>query len=177
MNMNRQNLLDLLPVIADFPAKGVMFRDISPLLANATAFSFAIEEFANEVNGFDFDFIVGAEARGFVFGAALALQLKKGLILARKPNKLPTKTIKQAYGLEYGSDSLEIEADILPKGARVLLLDDVIATGGTLTATAQLIEHAGAKVAGVAALLSIDFLGGTKLLESRGFVVKNLLNI
>jgi adenine phosphoribosyltransferase len=171
------NLLSLLPIIPDFPIKGVMFRDISPLLADANAFSQCIQNLADLCKDMQFDYIIGAEARGFVFGAALAFHLKKGLILARKPGKLPVKTIKESYGLEYGSDALEIEEGLIPKGARVLLLDDVIATGGTLKATANLITRAGGEVAGIACVLSIDFLKGVEVLESQGYQVKSLFAI
>jgi adenine phosphoribosyltransferase len=128
---NDIDLLSLLPVVPDFPVKGVMFRDISPLLANATAFSQSILQLVKITETMQFDYIIGAEARGFVFAAALALHLNKGLILARKPGKLPVKTLKETYGLEYGKDALEIEEGLLPPASRVLLIDDVIATGGT----------------------------------------------
>ena len=114
---------------------------------------------------FDYTHILGIESRGFIFGSALAHQAHKGLALARKPNKLPLASHREAYGLEYGNDSLEIQQSTLPKGAKVLLLDDVLATGGTLIAADRLIRSAGFEVSGAITLLEITFLNGNELLE------------
>jgi adenine phosphoribosyltransferase len=154
------DLLDYLPGVPDFPKPGIFFRDISPLIANPAAFKEAI--LARE---FDYTHILGIESRGFIFGSALALHTQKGLALARKPNKLPLATHREAYGLEYGTDSLEIQQSSLPKGAKVLLLDDVLATGGTLVAADKLIRSAGFEVAGSLTLLEIEILNGRKLLN------------
>lgn len=159
------NLLDYLPGVPDFPKPGVLFRDISPLLANPAAFKEAIRQLDEIAKQFDYTHILGIESRGFIFGSALAHHAHKGLALARKPNKLPLASHREAYGLEYGNDSLEIQQSTLPKDAKVLLLDDVLATGGTLIAADKLIRSAGFEVSGAITLLEISFLNGNELLE------------
>ena len=159
------NLLDYLPGVPDFPKPGVLFRDISPLLANPAAFKEAILQLDEIAQQFDYIHILGIESRGFIFGSALAHHAHKGLALARKPNKLPLASHREAYGLEYGNDSLEIQQSTLPKDAKVLLLDDVLATGGTLIAADKLIRSAGFEVSGAITLLEITFLNGNELLE------------
>ncbi len=159
------NLLDYLPGVPDFPKPGVLFRDISPLLANPGAFKEAIRQLEEIAKQFDYTHILGIESRGFVFGSALAHHAHKGLALARKPNKLPLASHREAYGLEYGNDSLEIQQSTLPKDAKVLLLDDVLATGGTLIAADKLIRSAGFEVSGAITLLEITFLNGNELLK------------
>jgi len=162
------NLLDYLPGVPDFPKPGILFRDISPLLAHPPAFREAICQLDELAKHFEYTHILGIESRGFIFGSALAHHTHKGLILARKPNKLPLASHRQAYGLEYGSDSLEIQQSTLPQDAKVLLLDDVLATGGTLVAADTLIRHAGFAVAGAITLLEISFLNGGDLLKQNG---------
>ena len=162
------NLLDYLPGVPDFPKPGILFRDISPLLAHPPAFREAICQLDELAKHFEYTHILGIESRGFIFGSALAHHTHKGLILARKPNKLPLASHRQAYGLEYGSDSLEIQQSALPQDAKVLLLDDVLATGGTLVAADTLIRHAGFAVAGAITLLEISFLKGGDLLKQNG---------
>ena len=159
------NLLDYLPGVPDFLKPGVLFRDISPLLANPAAFKEAIRQLDEIAQQFDYTHILGIESRGFIFGSALAHLAHKGLALARKPNKLPLASHREAYGLEYGNDSLEIQQSTLPKDAKVLLLDDVLATGGTLIAADKLIRSAGFEVSGAITLLEITFLNGNELLE------------
>lgn len=159
------NLLDYLPGVPDFPKPGVLFRDISPLLANPAAFKEAIRQLDEIAKQFDYTHILGIESRGFIFGSALAHHAHKGLALARKPNKLPLASHREAYGLEYGNDSLEIQQSTLPKNAKVLLLDDVLATGGTLIAADKLIRSAGFEVSGAITLLEIAFLNGNELLK------------
>lgn len=159
------NLLDYLPGVPDFPKPGVLFRDISPLLANPAAFKEAIRKLDEIAQQFDYTHILGIESRGFIFGSALAHHANKGLALARKPNKLPLASHREVYGLEYGNDSLEIQQSTLPKDAKVLLLDDVLATGGTLIAADKLIRSAGFQVSGAITLLEITFLNGNQLLE------------
>ncbi|SMC79271.1 adenine phosphoribosyltransferase [Polynucleobacter kasalickyi] len=160
------NLLDYLPTIPDFPKPGIMFKDISPLLANQTAFSYAIDQLHELSTHHDFDYILGIESRGFIFATALAQKSKKGLVLARKPNKLPKQVFSENYGLEYGKDSLEIQQDILPKQSKILLIDDVLATGGTLIAAANLVKKSGAKVVGSLVLLEIfELMGRERLLN------------
>ncbi|MBU3617352.1 adenine phosphoribosyltransferase [Polynucleobacter sp. JS-Polo-80-F4] len=169
------NLLDYLPGVSDFPKPGVFFRDISPLLANPAAFREAIRQLDEIARQFDYTHILGIESRGFIFGSALAHHAHKGLALARKPNKLPLASHRQAYGLEYGNDSLEIQQSTLPKDARVLLLDDVLATGGTLVAADTLIRDAGFEVCGAITLLEITFLNGGALLHQSGIRHQSVL--
>lgn len=171
------NLLDYLPVVPDFPKPGIMFRDISPLLANAVAFKEATHQLAQISQDLEFTHLLGIESRGFIFGAALANELSKPLILARKPNKLPLDVHQESYGLEYGTDLLEMQKTILPTGAKVLLIDDVLATGGTLLASAKLVQKSGAVVAGAITLLEISFLAGTQKLANQGVVAKSVLQI
>jgi len=169
------NLLDYLPGVPNFPKPGVLFRDISPLLANPSAFKEAITQLDKLAQQFDYSHILGIESRGFIFGSALAHHAHKGLALARKPNKLPLASHRKAYGLEYGNDSLEIQQSTLPKGAKVLLLDDVLATGGTLVAADRLIRSAGFEVAGAVTLLEIAFLNGKNLLSLNGIRHQSVL--
>ena len=146
--------------VVDFPKPGVTFKDLTPLLADARAFAAAIEALVAPFANAGIARVVGIEARGFVFGAAVAVALGAGFVPMRKPRKLPAKTIGVDYMLEYGSDRLEMHADALVRDERVLLVDDVLATGGTLAAAASLCEHAGAKLAGAAVFAEIGFLNG-----------------
>lgn len=169
------NLLDYLPGVPDFPKPGIFFRDISPLIANPAAFKEAIHQLDMLARQYEYTHILGIESRGFIFGSALALHAHKGLALARKPNKLPLATHRESYGLEYGTDSLEIQQSTLPKGAKVLLLDDVLATGGTLVAADKLIRSAGFEVAGSLTLLEIEILDGRKLLNEHQIENRSVL--
>jgi adenine phosphoribosyltransferase len=169
------NLLDYLPGVPDFPKPGILFRDISPLLANPAAFKEAIRQLDELSRQFDYTHILGIESRGFIFGSALAHHAHKGLALARKPNKLPLASHRETYGLEYANDSLEIQQSTLPKGAKVLLLDDVLATGGTLVAADKLTRSAGFEVAGAVTLLEISFLNGNQLLSQNGIRHRSVL--
>jgi adenine phosphoribosyltransferase len=169
------NLLDYLPGVPDFPKPGILFRDISPLLADPNAFKEAIRQLADIANQFEYSHILGIESRGFIFGSALALYVHKGLALARKPNKLPLASHREAYGLEYGNDALEIQQSTLAKDAKVLLLDDVLATGGTLVAANKLIRSAGFEVAGAITLLEITLLNGNALLGQNGITHQSVL--
>ena len=169
------NLLDYLPGVPNFPKPGILFRDISPLLANPAAFKEAIAQMEALAQSFDYTHILGIESRGFIFGSALAHHAHKGLALARKPNKLPLATHKEFYGLEYGSDCLEIQQSTLPAGAKVLLIDDVLATGGTLIAANKLLRNAGFEVCGAITLLEISFLNGRQLLDQHGIANKSVL--
>ena len=149
---------NLIRVIPDFPKPGIIFKDITPLLANAHAFRDVcdqITEYANEV-----EYIAGVEARGFIFAAAVAAISNKGLIPIRKSGKLPGKTYSNSYDLEYGKATLEIHSDLIPAGGRVLLVDDVLATGGTAVAALDLIKMAGLSPITIAFLLEIPTLGG-----------------
>jgi adenine phosphoribosyltransferase len=146
--------------VPDFPRPGVSFKDITPLIEDGEALHTAVDALASATQDLEYDRILSAEARGFVFGTALAYRARKGLILARKPNKLPRETISASYELEYGTDSLEAHADAMPSGMRVLVTDDLLATGGTARAMCQLVENAGSTVAGVAFLIELAYLNG-----------------
>ena len=160
--------------IPDFPKPGILFKDITPLLLDAEALSSAVEQLAGWARPLDVDFVVAAEARGFILGAAIARELGVGFVPARKPGKLPHETIAAEYILEYGVDALEMHADALAHGARVLLHDDLLATGGTAQALAELIEGTGAQIAGCAFLVELAFLGGRRRLA--GYDVHTLLS-
>lgn len=146
--------------VQDFPKPGISFKDITPLIENGPAFHAAVDGMARATEDTDYSLILSAEARGFVFGTALAYRARKGLVLARKPSKLPRETIAASYDLEYGQNTLEIHTDAVSKGTRVLVVDDLLATGGTARAMCQLVENAGGTVAGVAVLIELSFLNG-----------------
>jgi adenine phosphoribosyltransferase len=151
--------------IPDFPKPGILFRDVTPLLQDAAALRAAVDAIAAPFQGESIDFVVGIDARGFVTGAPVALALNAGFVMVRKPGKLPGPTLKASYDLEYGSDQLEMRADALPSGARVLLVDDLIATGGTAAASLALVREAGADVVGCAFLIELIGLHGRKALD------------
>ena len=151
--------------IKDFPKKGVLFRDITPLLGDPQAFNMAINLLADRYIGHHIDRVVGVEARGFILGAALAYKLNAGLILVRKPGKLPAETLKVAYELEYGVDQLEVHRDALVPGSHVVLIDDVIATGGTICAAIELVQKMQCEIVEVAFLIELCALGGRKRLQ------------
>jgi adenine phosphoribosyltransferase len=146
--------------VPDFPKPGISFKDITPLIENGDALHAATDALHAATEHLDYDRILSAEARGFVFGTALAYRARKGLILARKPNKLPRETISATYELEYGTDSLEAHADAIAPGTRVLVADDLLATGGTARAMCELVESGGGTVAGVAFLIELTYLHG-----------------
>jgi adenine phosphoribosyltransferase len=150
--------------IPDFPTPGILFKDITPLLADGAAWRAAIDGMAD---GRRVDAIVGIEARGFLVGAAVAYQLGVGFVPLRKPGKLPYTTANVTYDLEYGTDGLEMHSDALARGHRALIVDDVLATGGTAAAAAALVEGAGATVAGLAFLIELSFLSGRARLTGR----------
>lgn len=166
---------DFLPSVADFPRPGVVFRDICPLLADPAAFAQAIESMAAAASDWRVDRIAGIESRGLIFAAALALRMSRPLVPVRKPGKLPPPTVRAGYTLEYGSDSLEMQRGALHAGEQVLLVDDVIATGGTLLAATGLVRQLDATVCGVVALLAIGPLGGSERLEQAGVTARSLL--
>lgn len=153
--------------IPDFPKPGIIFRDITPLVADAQALKFAIGQLIEPFAGDRIDVVAGMEARGFIFGSLAAWELGVGFVPLRKPGKLPHTVQRESYDLEYGSASLEIHADAVKPGERVLLMDDLIATGGTAAASCQLLERLGAKVAGCAFLIELDDLKGRDRLTGR----------
>jgi adenine phosphoribosyltransferase len=159
--------------IPDFPKKGIIFKDITTLLSNKRGFSRAIDTLANRYIEHDIDLVVGIESRGFVVGAALAYRLGAGVILVRKPGKLPFKTHKTIYELEYGTDQLEIHQDAIAPDQNVLIVDDLIATGGTIRATVDLVEKLKGKIVECAFLVELEFLKGREKLD--GYPVYSLL--
>lgn len=152
---NRVVLADFVRVIPDFPKQGILFRDITPLLAQPDAFRQAVRDLAEQVRDRNVEVVAAAEARGFLFAAPLALELGVGLVPIRKRGKLPHKTLSHTYQLEYGTDTLEIHVDAVRPGARVLVVDDLLATGGTVDACCQLIEKAGGQVVGCVFLVEL----------------------
>lgn len=159
------DLADFIRDVPDFPKPGILFKDITPLLASPQAFHEATDRFVAHYEGRKIDAVAAAEARGFLFAAPLALRLNKPLVPLRKPGKLPYKTHRMQYDLEYGSAELHVHVDGFLKGANVLLVDDVLATGGTMVAATKLTESAGARVAGIAVLVELAFLGGREKLK------------
>ena len=158
--MSTVDLRKLVRDIPDFPRPGIVFKDITPLLLDSAALDQAVSELAALARPLSVDLVVAAEARGFILGAALARELGAGFVPARKPGKLPSETISAEYTLEYGIDALEMHADALAGGVRVLVHDDLLATGGTAAAVCELVEELGAVVAGCAFLVELSFLGG-----------------
>ncbi|HOP08251.1 MAG TPA: adenine phosphoribosyltransferase [candidate division Zixibacteria bacterium] len=144
--------------VPDFPKPGVLFYDITTLMKNPEGFRLALDELTSVVKAWEPSLILGIESRGFIFGAPLADRLHAGLVIARKPGKLPSRTVSSEYDLEYGKDSLEIHEDAIKPGDRVVIVDDLIATGGTLQAASHLVEELGGEVAGIAAVIDLSFL-------------------
>ncbi len=159
--------------IPDFPTPGILFRDITPLLADPAAFCYVLDCFSQNYATVAVDAIMAIEARGFLFGAPLACKLGKPLVLARKEGKLPAQTMRAEYSLEYGANVVEIHRDSIQPGQKVLIVDDLLATGGTLAAAARLVEQAGGRVVGLALVIELTELGGRKHLP--GYDVFSLI--
>ncbi|MCD0465287.1 adenine phosphoribosyltransferase [Flavobacterium sp. ENC] len=151
--------------IQDFPKEGILFKDITPLLNDPTARKECLSVLVASLNGQHIDKVIGAESRGFFFGMLLAQELNAGFVPARKPNKLPFTTISASYNLEYGTDALEIHADAIQKGDKVLIHDDVLATGGTAKALAELVEKLGGEIVQFNFLMELSFLNGRNKIE------------
>jgi adenine phosphoribosyltransferase len=152
--------------VPDFPKKGIVFKDITTLLKNNTLFSLSIDLLHELVKEQKYDVIAAIESRGFIFGAALAIKMNLGFVPIRKPGKLPAEIYSAEYSLEYGTDMIEIHADAIEKGSRVLLIDDLLATGGTAAASCKLIEKSGAQTAAILFLVELEFLKGRDLLQN-----------
>ncbi len=163
----------MIRTIPDHPKKGIMFRDITTLIKDAVGFRLVIDDFTQKFikDGVNFDLIVGIESRGFIIGGALAYTLGKGFIPIRKPGKLPGEVVSQEYELEYGTDKIEIHKDAIPKGIKVLLVDDLLATGGTALAAAALIEKLGGVVTEMAFIVNLPDIGGYKRLKDKGYKI------
>lgn len=163
-----KQLMDLIRDVKDFPRPGITFKDFTPLLADPRALALSVELMANPYRGRGIELVVGAESRGFIFGIAIAQALSAGFVPIRKPGKLPRAVNSVEYQLEYGTDRLEIHADALAPGRRVLLVDDLLATGGTLRACAGLVRRSGAEIAGITVLIELAALAGRRQLEEFG---------
>jgi adenine phosphoribosyltransferase len=165
-----KRLYDSIRDVPDFPEPGIVFKDITPLLLDPELLELAIESMAERVREIEIDRVVGIESRGFIFGAPLAMKLGAGLVLARKAGKLPWKTRRVEYALEYGTDVIEVHTDSIGAGQRVLVVDDLLATGGTASAVARIVSDAGAELVGFSFLIELAFLNGRdKLLDSPVF--------
>ena len=162
--MIREKLEDYVRTIPDFPEPGIMFRDITTILSDADGLKLAIDEMQKTLDGVDFDVIAGAESRGFIFGAAIAYNMHKPFILIRKKGKLPCETVEQSYDLEYGKATIEIHKDAVEPGQKVVIIDDLIATGGTVEAAARLIEKLGGEVVKMVFLMELKGLNGREKL-------------
>lgn len=173
--MIKEKVEDYIRTIPDFPQKGVMFRDITTVLSDADGLKMAIDEMAKLLEGVEFDVLAGAESRGFIFGTALAYNLHKPLVLIRKKGKLPGETVSQEYSLEYGTATIEMHKDSVKPGQKVVLVDDLIATGGTIEASAKLVEKLGGEVVKMIFLLELEGLNGRKMLEEKGYSVGSVV--
>ena len=160
-----KTLEEYIDVIPDFPTEGVMFRDITSVISDPDGFRLAIDSLMEHLEGVDFDIIIGLESRGFIFGAPIAYELNKSLVLVRKKGKLPKETIAEDYSLEYGTATLEIHKDSILPGQKVVLIDDVIATGGTIRAAANLVERLGGKVVKILSLMELAGFNGREVLS------------
>ena len=168
-NPNHEWLKEHIRDIADFPKPGIVFKDITPLLAHKKAFTYTIDAIAHEYDRDEIDKVLGIEARGFMVASPLAYRFTAGLIPVRKKGKLPWQVETETYDLEYGTDDLEIHRDAIEPGERILIVDDVLATGGTALATAKLTERCGGKVAGIATIMELGFLKGRERLTEYEF--------
>lgn len=169
------DLKKFIRAIPDFPQKGVSFKDITPLLENAEAYRYAVEELAKPFQNKGIQKVVGIDARGFLLAAGVAYKLKAGISIVRKKGKLPRKVIQQTYNLEYGQNILEMHTDTIKEGERVLIVDDVLATGGTLAATIKLVKKMRGKIIGIALLTELTYLDGAR--KIRGYKRHTLLKL
>ena len=169
-----EDLGKLIRDVPDFPKEGIIFKDITPLIANPAALKRAVAQMCAPWKNDNVDYVAAVEARGFIFGACAAMELDAGFIPVRKPGKLPYKTVQATYDLEYGTDTIEVHVDAVSGGANVLLVDDLLATGGTMGACARLIEKIGGNVVGCAFLVNLAFLNGEAKLA--GYKVHSLIS-
>ncbi|MEM7196391.1 MAG: adenine phosphoribosyltransferase [Pseudomonadota bacterium] len=174
MNPNH-DLKSLVRSLPDVPKAGVIFRDITTLLADPSGFRRTVDQMVHPYAGQQIDKIAGIEARGFILGGAIAHQLSVGFVPVRKKGKLPYKTLEQTYELEYGTDTVEIHVDMIERGEKVLLVDDLLATGGTALASIQLLERPGAEITGCCFVINLPDIGGFEKLSSAGYTVNTLM--
>lgn len=165
--MNKEELKKIIRDVPDFPKQGIMFKDITTILKDKTAFHSSIQLLLNEAKKHKVDKVVGIESRGFIHGSLIAYELGSGFVPIRKPGKLPAETISETYELEYGTDSIEIHKDAISAGEKVVIIDDLLATGGTAEAACRLVEKLGGEIVLVAFLIELKFLNGRKRLPDR----------
>ena len=170
------NLKNYIRSIPDYPKKGILFRDITTLIKDDRAFKYTIDEIVEMIKNLNFDRIVGIESRGFIFAAAVAYKLSKSLVLVRKKNKLPADTYSEDFELEYGKSTIEIHKDSISKNEKVIIIDDLIATGGTAEAAAKLIEKSNGKVESFVFVINLFDLGGKNLLEKKSYRALTLID-
>ena len=164
------DLNTLIRDVENFPKEGILFKDITPLLQDAKGLQESIDKMAESVQDVDFDIVIGPESRGFIFGVPLAYKLQKGFVPVRKPGKLPYETIGQSYDLEYGSNTIEMHIDAIKPGQKVIIADDLLATGGTTKAIVDLIEKLGGEVVKIVYLIELEGLNGRELLKGQNIV-------
>lgn len=169
------DLKDYVASIPGFPKEGIIFRDVTPMLQDPATFKESIKQIADYAKDKNIDIVVGPEARGFLFGCPVAIEIGAGFVPVRKPGKLPRETVSKSYDLEYGSNTIEMHKDAIKKGQRVLIVDDLLATGGTVEAAIQLIEEMGGVVAGVAFVIELKDLKAADALRAKGYDVFTLL--
>ena len=160
-----KELIDVIRAIPDFPEAGIIFRDITTVLQNPQTLAFAVDAISDKLAGLDFDFVLGPESRGFIFAVPVAYKLHKGFVPVRKKGKLPYLTVQKSYNLEYGSAIIEMHRDAIAEGQRVVVIDDLLATGGTCKALAELVEEVGGVVASMVFLIELEQLKGRELLK------------
>lgn len=175
MHSDISHIQDLIKNYPDFPKEGILFKDINPVFRDGKSLDILGNHFFDQFHNVDVDYIAGIEARGFILSTLLGLKFNKGVIMVRKAGKLPGTTIKQAYGIEYGTAVMELQSDSLRKGDRILIADDLLATGGTASAAASLVEDLGGEVAGFAFIIELSSLDGGKLLRERGYRVHSMV--
>lgn len=168
-----KELAEYITTIPDFPKPGIMFRDITTLIQDPEGFALAIDKLCELLKDVDFDYVLGSESRGFVFGAPVAYAMKKGFVLVRKKGKLPREVISEQYALEYGTATLEMHTDSFPSGSKIVIVDDLIATGGTTKAIVDLAEDLGGKIQKIVFVLELEELHGRDVLK--GYDVKSLI--
>ena len=167
------DLKQIIRTIPDFPEAGILFRDITPILQNADYLKEALDQFTEKLEGINFDKVVGPESRGFIFGVPLACNLHKGFIPVRKAGKLPFNVVSKSYSLEYGNATIEMHTDAISKGENIVIIDDLLATGGTCKAMVELIEEMGANVVAIVFLIELEALGGRNVLA--GYNVQSIM--
>ena len=175
MTSDIRHVQDLIRNYPDFPKQGILFKDINPVFRDGKSLDILGNHFYDQFQKVEVDYVAGIEARGFILSTLLSLKFNKGVIMIRKAGKLPGSTIKQTYGIEYGTAVMELQSDSLRKGDRILIADDLLATGGTALAAASLVEDLGGNVAGFAFIIELSSLDGGKLLRERGYRVHSMV--